>query len=405
MSTRYHQAAVDGYQDILKEATKKDLNTTDGEGMTPTLLAAYHGHLEVLEIVCHRGGDPDKSDIWGNTPLHHAAENGHANCVSFLVNFGANLFALDNKCRTPLDVAVLKERAECVQILDGAANKQTAVNPKKVARLKEQAQKDAERKIRDCEKLQEKHQTQMTKNYNKNQFGTVNSSKGTLSSSTGAGFSKPSTLSKSLRDTLKLKLKKKDKNTIDRNTGSNVMFAKDENSNAHRPKASDVFNENEEDDLKDNDVSEVKEKESILNRPGLGNIVFRRNLAADVNRDFGDISTFQENMDFNIPDELFADGEVENGNEMNPDWNEDDIKWNGEDETSPLQVFLASYGLLELFHTLTREKIDLDALLMCSNEDLQSVNIQLGPRKKVLNAVEKRKFTLNKPGKISDTKL
>lgn len=55
MFSRYHQSAIDGFLDILKEATKKDVNMTDDDGMTPTLLAAHHGHLDVLELVCNRG--------------------------------------------------------------------------------------------------------------------------------------------------------------------------------------------------------------------------------------------------------------------------------------------------------------------------------------------------------------
>ncbi|KAG8558097.1 hypothetical protein GDO81_016860 [Engystomops pustulosus] len=409
MSTRYHQSAIDGYLDILKEATKKDVNTADGDGMTPTLLAAYHGHLDVLELVCNRGGDPNRSDIWGNTPLHHSAEKGHAHCVAFLINFGANIFALDNQLRTPLDVAVMKDRKECVKILDGAASKQTSLNPKKVARLKEQAMKDAERKIKECERLQEKHQSQMNKNYGRNKTGTVNSSKGTLSSSVGAQFSTPSTMStitRSLKDTLQLKLKKKDKNTMDRDTMSNVMFAKDESTSGQRTKVTDVFSEHDEEDT----TSEEKETQSIFNRPGLGNMVFRRNPTTGINTDFGDISTAEDDSGFKINSELFT-AEANDGNENENDmddnevWNVDDIEGDMEEESSSLQVFLASHGLLELHVTLLREKIDLDSLLMCSNEDLQSINIQLGPRKKLLNAIEKRKNFLQKPGKITDTKL
>ncbi|XP_044160693.1 ankyrin repeat and SAM domain-containing protein 4B [Bufo gargarizans] len=405
MSTRYHQSAIDGYLDILKEATKKDVNTADGDGMTPTILAAYHGHLDVLELVCNRGGDPNKSDIWGNTPLHHAAEKGHTNCIAFLINFGANIFALDNQFRSPLDVAIMKDRKECVNILDGAASKQTSLNPKKVARLKEQATKDAERKIKECEKLQEKHQSQMSRNFNKT--GTINSSKGTLSGSVGARFSTPSTissLSRSLKDTLQLKVRKKDKNTMDRDTMSNVMFAKDEN--AQRTKITDVFSEYEEEGM----TSEEKEKQSIFNRPGLGNMVFRRNQAMGTNTDFDEISTREDDMGFKVNSELFIPEDNDgNENDSNTDengaWNVDDIELDIEEESSSLQVFLASQGLLELHATLLREKIDLDSLLMCSNEDLQSINIQLGPRKKLLNAVDKRKNVLYKPGEITDTKL
>lgn len=55
MSTRYHQAASDSYLELLKEATRRDLNLSDEDGMTPTLLAAYHGNLGALEIICSRG--------------------------------------------------------------------------------------------------------------------------------------------------------------------------------------------------------------------------------------------------------------------------------------------------------------------------------------------------------------
>jgi len=37
MADRYHRAAQDGYLDVLKEATKRDCNSRDDDGMTPTL--------------------------------------------------------------------------------------------------------------------------------------------------------------------------------------------------------------------------------------------------------------------------------------------------------------------------------------------------------------------------------
>lgn len=60
MNDRYHRAARDGYLDVLKEATRKELNAPDEDGMTPTLWAAYHGHLEALRLIVGRG--------WVQTP-------------------------------------------------------------------------------------------------------------------------------------------------------------------------------------------------------------------------------------------------------------------------------------------------------------------------------------------------
>ena len=49
------RAARDGYLDALKEATKKDCNSKDEDGMTPTLYAAFEGKLDALRLLVGRG--------------------------------------------------------------------------------------------------------------------------------------------------------------------------------------------------------------------------------------------------------------------------------------------------------------------------------------------------------------
>ncbi|XP_016078158.1 PREDICTED: ankyrin repeat and SAM domain-containing protein 4B [Miniopterus natalensis] len=416
MSTRYHQAASDSYLELLKEATKRDLNLSDEDGMTPTLLAAYHGNLEALEIICSRGGDPDRCDIWGNTPLHHAASNGHAHCVSFLINFGANIFALDNDFQSPLDAAASREQNECVGLLDKAATAQNIMNPKKVTRLKEQAQKNARRQIKECERLQEKHQNKMARTYRKEESGTLSSSKSTFSKASLSSASASSTfgsLSKGIKGTFKTKFRK-NKDTAEqagkeyRNGQRNVM---------------EVFREEEEDTVS----GDFKEKlqlsaedscaqhESILSRPGLGNIVFRRNKILSPE----DISDSKRELGFKVPSELLQRQGTAQADEAEADeegdessleddlpWDKDVVEWE-EDvvDATPLEVFLQSHHLEKLLPFFMREQIDLDALLLCSDEDLQSIQMQLGPRKKVLSAISRRKQVLQQPGQLVDTSL
>ncbi|NXR06816.1 ANS4B protein, partial [Semnornis frantzii] len=412
MSSRYHKAAADGNLDLLKEGTRKDLNTSDADGMTPTLLAAYHGYLEALEVICGRGGDPDKCDIWGNTPLHHAAANGHIHCVSFLISFGANIFALDNDLRTPLEAAATRDRNECVRILDKAATEQNLLNPKRVAKLKAQAQRNAEKQIKECERRQEKHQHEMNRHYIKEKVGSVGSSRGTHSrvklpslfaSHTTTSFSK------NLKDTFKLKGKKAANSTSSQGTQSS-----DQKDEASRRSVMHLFDEREEDEL----LSELGEKSSsdnetqlsIFQRPGLGKIVFGRNLAADVSP--GAVPSEKEGISFKMASELFQfendedgkEGGAENGADI--PWHEEEVIWDEEEvESTALEVFLASQMLEEFLPVFMREKIDLDALMLCSDADLQSIQIELGPRKKVLNAVNKRKQALERPGKTVDTCL
>ncbi|XP_032184490.1 ankyrin repeat and SAM domain-containing protein 4B [Mustela erminea] len=410
MSTRYHQAASDSYLELLKEATKRDLNLSDEDGMTPTLLAAYHGNLEALEIICSRGGDPNRCDIWGNTPLHVAASNGHTHCVSFLVNFGANIFALDNNFQSPLDAAASREQNECVALLDKAATAQNIMNPKKVIRLKEQAQKNARRQIKECEKLQEKHESKMARNYNKEESGTLSSSMSSLSKASAPGTF--GSLSKGIKDTFKIKFKK-NKDTAEqvgkerRSEQRNVM---------------EVFREEEEDrfsgDFQDRlqfseEEGSCVQQESILNRPGLGNIVFRRNKLSSAE----DISDSKRELGFKMSSELLqrqgaaeADeaeaGREDNSHEDVLPWDEDEVEWE-EDvvDATPLEVFLQSHHLEEFLPIFMREQIDLEALLLCTDEDLQSIQMQLGPRKKVLNAINRRKQVLQQPGQLVDTSL
>ncbi|KAF6272285.1 ankyrin repeat and sterile alpha motif domain containing 4B [Rhinolophus ferrumequinum] len=419
MSTRYHQAASDSYLELLKEATKRDLNLSDEDGMTPTLLAAYHGNLEALEIICSRGGDPDRCDIWGNTPLHHAASNGHAHCVSFLVNFGANIFALDNDLRSPLDAAASREQKECVALLDKAATAQNIMNPRKVSRLKEQAQKNARRQIKECERLQEKHQNKMARTYNKENAGTLSSTKGPLpgSSLSKASAARPlGSLSKGIKDTFKIKFKK-NKDTAEpvgkesRSGQRNVM---------------EVFREEEEEGTVSGDFKQKLQfpgedegsdgqQESILKRPGLGHVVFRRNTVLSPEY----IPDSKEELGFKMPSDLLQrqgaapadDLEVdEEGDEVGAEdrlpWDEEAVQWEEDvSDATPLEVFLQSHHLEEFLPFFMREQMDLEALMLCSDEDLQSIQMQLGPRKKVLNAINRRKQLFQQPGPLVDTSL
>ncbi|XP_051988400.1 ankyrin repeat and SAM domain-containing protein 4B-like [Xyrauchen texanus] len=420
--SRYHKAAIDGYLDLLKEATRKDLNTPDEDGMTPTLFAAYHGHIEALQLICSRGGDPNKSDIWGNTPLHHSAANGHMQILSFLVNFGANLFALDNDFHTPMDVAASRDYMDCVRFLDSSASQQTSQNAKKVARLKEQATKDAERRVKQCERVKKRHQNRMDKMYRGGSVSeaSIASSMGTINSVTGEQFSKliaadtNGSIKSTIKGTLQRKFGKKDKGTMSRQGDSNVIFVKQDGGSQGKPEFVDVFNEqdeNEEDEDGergfDNDEEGASPMKSIFKRPGLGKMVFRKNFTTEMGIEpeyhpSGDT----EDLGFLIRQEVFENVNVglegfEEDSEL--PWNEQDIGLDEEDETSPLDSFLASISLLDFAPVFSREQLDLEALMLCSDDDLKSIRIHLGPRKKILDAAARRKAVLGQSGVMKDS--
>ncbi|XP_034191605.2 SAM_USH1G_HARP domain-containing protein Sans isoform X1 [Osmia lignaria lignaria] len=173
-SERFHKAARDGVLDILKEATKKDCNARDDGGMTPTLWAAFEGHIDALRLLVARGGDPDKTDYFGNTALHLAAARGHEYCVRFLVKFGCNIWSLDIDRHSARDLAAINGREMTLQFLDFVQADQELNNRKKSRILREKAEKDAEKRLKEYMKKQktaeiraEKEQKKLSKDRTK----------------------------------------------------------------------------------------------------------------------------------------------------------------------------------------------------------------------------------------------
>ncbi|KAJ8956702.1 hypothetical protein NQ318_014057 [Aromia moschata] len=146
-----YRAAKDGLLEVLKEATKRDCNCRDEQGMTPTLYAAFHGNLDALRLLCGEGayiGDPDKADLFGNTALHLAAAQGHKHIVTFLINFGANIYSTDVDGRTAQELAGINSRDDILRFIDGIHAKLEASDKKKAKALQEKAKEDAKKRIK-----------------------------------------------------------------------------------------------------------------------------------------------------------------------------------------------------------------------------------------------------------------
>lgn len=377
-------------------------------------------------------GDPNKSDIWGNTPLHHAAANGHMHILSFLVNFGANIFALDNEFHTAMDVAASQDRMDCVRFLDAAASQQTNQNAKKVAMQKKEAVKEAEKRVKLCEKVKKKHQSRMDKlqrggskmGPDAEANGAATFSNGGTVTSTNEQFSKLiaaekcGSLSARVKGTLQRKLGKKDKGTVQSSGGDgNVIFLKQETGASEKPEFLDVFHE--QDEILENDVTEDFEgdvdeeelgqsKQSIFNRPGLGGLIFMKKMGME-SEDMPRANI--ENLGYLVQNGLCVEEEDAVGFEEIGDtdlpWHQEDLGLDDDenDDSSPLDVFLSAISLPEFALAFSKEHLDMEALMLCTDEDLKGIRIQLGPRKKILEAVARRRQTLESPGIIEDSSL
>ena len=74
-------------------------------------------------------------------------------------------------------------------------------------------------------------------------------------------------------------------------------------------------------------------------------------------------------------------------------------------ETSSIELFLEAAGLSEFIPNFAKEKIDLEALMLLEEIDLEKLGLPLGPRKKLHKAIQDRRDVIEEPGEIIDTHL
>lgn len=174
-------------------------------------------------------------------------------------------------------------------------------------------------------------------------------------------------------------------------------------------------------DVDYSEISTDSGHDSLFTRPGLGTMVFRRNYMSGGMFDLGGPDEATEGRSGNNvrlrsrlrpctsldEDSIGSARSLRERNVEEVPWEEVELGLDDDDEpeTSPLEVFLAAQSMSELFIIFKREKIDLDALLLCSDQDLKSIHIPLGPRKKVLDACKKHMETIEDPECIEDTDL
>ena len=90
-------------------------------GVTPLIVAATHGHLNLCKMLIERGGAQPNicQSITFNSPLHYAAEAGHIDVVTYLISekIGAIINAQNWAGLTPLSFAACAGQAQCAAVL------------------------------------------------------------------------------------------------------------------------------------------------------------------------------------------------------------------------------------------------------------------------------------------------
>ncbi|XP_046636805.1 Usher syndrome type-1G protein homolog [Daphnia pulicaria] len=511
MAHRFHRAARDGKLDILKEATRKDCNSKDDDGMTPTLWATFEGHLEALRLIIGRGGDPEKCDHYGNTALHFAAARGHMNCVTFLMGYGVNLYAKDIDYHTAKELAAMNDRQEILRYLDEQDARQQRHDAKKVKAQTEKATKETDKLVKEfaqvqekARKLAEKEKKRLEKEREEMERSGMNEAHsiepGTLiprpsmaaidlrrdsrliyspkysdivnpkeekdkiklpvsavykkvqqqrrkmmssSSSNQSSVSKSATANNNNGEQVttepgdfKIGAVEDGKRSVRSISGlrrdSEIMYMpKYDDSNGKRTGLDSVFPNPDSNSRSksissgssnlhpagypktsdsgfSDDLAFQPHRSSIFELPGFGRLAFRNSITA--------LGGNSMNLGVAaVPPNKEGESTVDDATRLNHNrrqredkWDQDDLESSDDEEENgqtPMYFFLAAFGLEEFIEPLVREKFDLDSLMLVSEEDLISMKIPLGHRRKLMKAINDRKAAIENPDEMEDSHL
>jgi len=119
------EAAALGRLDLVRKSVDRNpqsVNARSHDGFTPLHLAAFFGHVPVMEYLLQKGAEVDaistnRAFALGSTPLHSAVAARRLEAARRLIATGASLNAKDSADATPLYAAAAGGNLDMVRLL------------------------------------------------------------------------------------------------------------------------------------------------------------------------------------------------------------------------------------------------------------------------------------------------
>ena len=174
----------------------------------------------------------------------------------------------------------------------------------------------------------------------------------------------------------------------------------------------DFFNNFDKESDESKEPKTEPSESSIFERPGFGSVAFRGRFTSETlfSKHLSDESNGRkgsDKSDNSYADSIGSVGSLAHRNYLGvgQHWEDDEDADDINSKTIPVLLFLCAHGLKEYSTIFRTEKIDLEALMLLNEDDLISLGLPLGPRRKIMKAIDKRKFVLQCPGPMNDTRL
>lgn len=310
-------------------------------------------------------GDVNKTDEKGSTALHVAAAYGNQSALELLMTNGANLFSLDDYGRTAARVAAFYQKADCCRYLDTLAIRWQVQSADAVSKLQIKAMRELKKRSKKTEESRDTKTKKLSYDY-----------------ATAPNDQKPRPTS-----------------SVSENFGGRKKISTEEAMMQNfelRPPTQPSSNNDQ--------INSSSAGSTLRNLPGrqagplinnLAQLPLKIEPADDARHSIllpyhssSEPQLIQKKSGSGLPQlELTGGHPTVTKNE------------------SALATFLHSLDLIDCVQILHGERLDLDALSMCTEEDLASIGLSLGPRKKLLHGIARRKAMLAGSGKLEDTEF
>lgn len=92
LASRFFEAARNGQMDIFEQGLPGGLppNLTNDKGDSLVMLASYHGHGPLVQLLLSHGADPNRLNDRGQSPLAGVVFKNEAECIKLLLDGGAD---------------------------------------------------------------------------------------------------------------------------------------------------------------------------------------------------------------------------------------------------------------------------------------------------------------------------